>query len=257
MPHRTTTDIALEKTDVLILSGGLGIRLREVISDYPKPMADIGGCPFLDILINYVSGFGFRRFILCIGHIGEVIKSYYRNKVTAQEILFSEENEPLGTGGAVKNAEKLIRSDSFLVMNGDSFCRVDFKGLFNFHTAKKALLSMVLVRSRSPEDFGSVTLDDSRRITDFNEKIAGGGENFISAGIYVMEKDVFSYMPGQNSFSLEYEMFPKIVNNQCYGFLTDGEFIDIGTPQRYEEAINLLTRDFSDIVENEKQCYVR
>ena len=110
---------------------------------------------------------------------------------------------------------------------------------------KRALLSIVLIRSKTAEDYGSVTMNDSQRITDFNEKIAGGSgsENIINAGVYLMEKDIFSYMPKQNRFSLEYELFPKIINNRCYGFLTESEFIDIGTPERYEKAIDLLKSD--------------
>jgi len=124
-------------------------------------------------------------------------------------------------------------------MNGDSICKVNFRSFVDFHVEKKALLSIVLVRSKTAQDYGSVTLDDSQRITDFNEKITGGSrsENIINAGVYLMGKDIFSYMPEQNRFSLEYELFPKIIDeNRCYGFLTESDFIDIGTPERYEKA---------------------
>jgi NDP-sugar pyrophosphorylase family protein len=125
-------------------------------------------------------------------------------------------------------------------MNGDSIGKVDFRSFIDFHVEKRALLSIVLVRSNTAEDYGSVILDGSQRITSFNEKIAGGSENIINAGVYLMKKDIFSYMPKQNRFSLEYDLFPKIINNRCYGFLTESEFIDIGTPERYKKAINLL-----------------
>ncbi|MCK4736539.1 MAG: hypothetical protein KAT65_29065, partial [Methanophagales archaeon] len=176
----------------------------------------------------------------CVGYLKEQIKNHY-DKNQDYTITFSEEEEPLGTGGALKNARSLIRSNPFMVMNGDSICNVDFRSFVDFHIGKKALLSIVLVRSNTAEDYGSVILDVSQRIVDFNEKVAGGGENIINAGVYLMEKDIFSYMPEQSRFSLEYDLFPKIVDNRCYGFLTEGEFIDIGTPERYEKAKDLYS----------------
>ena len=227
----------LSEMDVVILCGGLGKRLRSVVSGEPKVIAKIGDKAFLDILIDNLLMEGFKNVILCVGYLKEQIKNHY-GKNYDYSITFSEEEEPLGTGGALKNAEPLIISNPFMVMNGDSFCNVDFGSFVDFHILKEALLSIVLVRSNTAEDYGSVTLDDSQRITDFNEKIADGSRsgNIINAGVYLMEKDVFSFMPEQNTFSLEYELFPKIVNNRCYGFLTEGEFIDIGTPERYEKA---------------------
>jgi NDP-sugar pyrophosphorylase family protein len=235
----------LREIDVVILCGGLGKRLRPVVSDQPKVLAKIGEKTFLDILIDKLLTHGFKNIILSVGYLKEQIKNHFNfdyDKQYDYTIAFSEEAEPLGTGGALRKANPLIRSNPFMVMNGDSICKVDLRSFIDFHTEKKALLSMVLVRSKTAQDYGSVTLDDSQRITGFNEKVAGGSENLINAGIYLMEKDIFSYMPEQNRFSLEYELFPKVINNRCYGFLTEGKLIDIGTPERYEKVINLLKR---------------
>lgn len=237
---------SLRKIDVVILCGGLGKRLRPVVFGQPKVLAKIGEKTSLDILINNLLLYGFKNMILSVGYLKEQIKNHFNfnyNENYDYTITFSEEEEPLGTGGALKKAKPLIRSNPFMVMDGDSICKVNFRSFIDFHTEKKALLSVVLVRSKTAEDYGSITLDDSQRITGFNEKIAGGSENIINAGVYLMEKDIFSYMPKQNRFSLEYELFPKIIDNRCYGFLTEGEFIDIGTPERYEKAINLLKSD--------------
>lgn len=234
--------------DVVILCGGLGKRLRPVVFGQPKVLAKIGEKTFLDILIDNLLLYGFENIILSVGYLKEQIKSHFDHdygKNYDYTITFSEEEEPLGTGGAVKKAKPLIRSKPFMVLNGDSIGKVDFRSFIDFHIEKEALLSIVLVRAKTAEDYGSVTMNDSQRITDFNEKIAGGSgsENIINAGVYLMEKDIFSYMPKQNRFSLEYELFPKIINNRCYGFLTESEFIDIGTPERYEKAIDLLKSD--------------
>jgi len=236
----------LKEIDVVILCGGLGKRLRPVVFGQPKVLAKIGEQTFLDILIDDPLMYGFKNIILSIGYLKEQIKNHFNfdyDKNYDYTITFSEEEKPLGTGGALKKAKPLIRSNPFIVMNGDSICKVNFRSFIDFHIEKKALLSIVLVRSKTAEDYGSVILDNSQRITGFNEKIAGKSENIINAGVYLMEKDIFSYMPKQNRFSLEYDLFPKIIKNRCCGFLTKSEFIDIGTPERYGKAINLLKSD--------------
>lgn len=233
-------------SSVVILCGGLGTRLRPLISDKPKVLARIGNTAFLDILINNISFYGFKNIVLCTGHLKDDIKrhfDYYCSDYYSYNdcnIKFSEENEPLGTGGALKNAELSIESDPFIVMNGDSICNMDFKKFIDFHVYKEALLSMALVRSVISKDYGIVSLDNSSKIISFNEKSADNNNALINAGIYVMQKDIFSYMPKQKTFSLEYDLFPKLCNNRFYGFIIKGEVIDIGTPERYERAIHLI-----------------
>jgi len=234
-------DLLPENTDVLILVGGQGKRLRQVVCDRPKPMADINGHPFLDILINYVSGYGFRRIILCTGYMGSLVREHYRTVTNDIEILFSQEEEPLGTGGAVKNAKALIRSDPFLVMNGDSFCAADLGTLVDFHKKMDALLSIVLTHSDTSRDYGSVTLNSCCRITSFSEKVPRAEKSIVNAGIYLMNKDIFSYMPPERRFSLEYDLFPGMVGGRCYGFVTQTRLTDIGTPEQYEAAQGLLS----------------
>jgi NDP-sugar pyrophosphorylase family protein len=232
----------LREIDVVILCGGLGKRLRLAYKG-PKVLVKIGEKAFLDILIDNLLMHGFKNIILSVGYLKEQIKNYFNydyNKSHDCLITFSEEEEPLGTGGALKEAKTQIRSNPFMVINGDSICKINFRSFIEFHIEKEAMLSMVLVRSNTAQDYGSVILDESQKITNFNEKITGGGENIINAGIYLMEKNIFACMPKQKKFSLEYELFPQIIKNRCYGFLTESELIDIGTPERYEKAINLL-----------------
>lgn len=230
-----------EKIDVIILCGGLGTRLRPVIDDQPKVLVKIGEKTFLDLLIDDLVIQGFKNIILNVGYLKEQIRKHFiSNKRSNCTIRFSEEDEPLGTGGALKNAIPLIKNDFFMAMNGDSICKVDLRNFIDFHIEKEALLSIVLASSKTAKDYGSVALDELQRITSFNEKVVGKSENLINAGIYLMDKVIFSDMPN-NSFSLEYDLFPKvIVSNRCYGFLTNSKVIDIGTPERYEKAIDLL-----------------
>ena len=248
MNHKTFQNNPMPSTlnpkeiDVLILCGGFGKRLRDVINNRPKPMAEINGRPFLDILIDYVASYGFRRFVLCIGYMGDVIKQHYQERESSLTILFSEEREPLGTGGAIKNTEPLIQSNPFLVMNGDSFCPVNLHTFLDFHTSKSALLSIALVRAKETQDYGAIALRESQRIVSFDEKRVGAGlcpspgNSFINAGIYLFDSHILSLIPSHKKISLEYDLFPKVINREFYGYVTSETLIDIGTPERYEKA---------------------
>lgn len=230
--------------DVIILCGGMGSRLKTVIADKPKALAEIDEIPFIEFLINYVVTFGFRRFILCIGYKGEQIKKYYKYRKGNSahcEIIFSEEKSLLGTAGAIKNAEKLIKSDTFLVINGDTFCKLNLNKFTDFHFAKRALLSMVLTKSPKARDCGNVSVGDDNRIIRFAEKVgAKKCDGLVNAGIYLMQHSLLSGIPLGAKVSLEYEIFPRIIEKGCYGFVSKSEFIDIGTPDSYKKATKFL-----------------
>lgn len=234
---------ALQGMDVLILCGGMGKRLKRIVKDSPKPMAEINGRPFLDILIDYVAGYGFRRFILCTGYKGEAIERYYSEQ-EFPNLLISHEKRPLGTGGAVKNAEGMVKSNPFIVMNGDSFCRLDLRKFINFYKNKKASYLMALFKSGKVADFGLVSMTRSRKIASFNEKIETKRSGFINCGVYLLDKKIFSVIEPRKKLSLEYDIFPKITSERFYGYVTESKLIDIGTPDRYAEA----TRYLNDVI---------
>ncbi|MBA4373140.1 MAG: galactokinase [Thermodesulfovibrio sp.] len=221
--------------DVVILCGGLGTRLRSVLSHLPKPMATINENPFLDILIRFMEGQGFRRFILCTGHMQEVILQYYREANADVTIIVSEEEMPLGTAGAVKNAEPLILSNPFIVMNGDSFCPVDMQDFLNAYSDRKAEYLIALTEIEDMGDYGTVNMDAAFKISSFLEK-GKKGRGSVNAGIYLFQRDVFSLIPPGIPFSIEYDLFPKLLSRKMYGFLCNESLIDIGTPERYEHA---------------------
>lgn len=234
---------SLQNIDVVILCGGLGKRLRPLVNDRPKPMAKIDQRPFLDILIEYLSKYGFKKFILCIGHMGQVVKDHYQKKAMPFKILYSEEKELLGTGGALKNAESLIENDTFLLLNGDSFCRLDFSKLIDFHFLKNATLSIVLTKPLQGDDYGKVELNDDKEVISFQEKVKPENKKYINAGIYLMEKKVFSFMSSRkNKFSLEYDFFPDLIGKKFYGYVTTKKFIDIGTPRQYKDAQKIISK---------------
>lgn len=232
MAHKSTLH-SFSGVDVVILAGGLGTRLRPAVSDRPKVMAEVGGRPFLDILIGNLRKAGFRRIILSVGHLKDQIKRYFIGK----RILFVEEEQPLGTGGGLKNAEPLIASEHFFVMNGDSWIAgdIDFQALHDFHKAKNALATAILVRPREEKDYGAVFLGDDQKVQRFNERARENKEHFMNAGIYCMKKDALAYLPSGTS-SLETDFFPRLVGGEFYGFPVEGELVDIGTPERYKLA---------------------
>lgn len=232
--------LKINDVDVVILCGGRGTRLRPLVKDRPKGLAEINGKPFLDILIDYLANFGFKRFILCIGYLGQNIKQHYQNQHSSLKILFSEEKKPLGTAGAVKNAEPLIKSNPFLVLNGDSFCRINLYEFINFYIRKKALVSIALTKAKRASAYGAVSLSPSQQILTFDEKVKQKHNCFINAGIYLFENRVFSMIPDKENFSLEYNLFPKIINKKFYGYVTEERVIDIGTPVRLRDAEVIL-----------------
>lgn len=227
--------------DVVILCGGKGTRLKSVISDRPKPMAEIANKPFLDIIIDYVSSYGLRRFILCVGYMKEKIKEYYAPRGDSLEIVFAEEKILLGTGGAIKNAETLIKSNPFLVMNGDSFCPLNMIDFLNFHMVKKSELTVALSKIEGNGDYGVVMIDGQNRITAFNEKKSVKNA-FINTGIYIFNRSIFSIIPSNTVYSLEYNLFPNFTSREFYGYITENEFIDIGTSERFKKAIRILDK---------------
>ena len=229
----------LKNTSAIVLCGGLGTRLRPVLADIPKALAPIGEKPFLDILLFFLKQQGIQSVILAIGYGGDKIKKHCaQNQVL--DLVFSEETSLLGTGGAFRKALAFAKGDQVIVVNGDTLCPINYADLLNFHLNKSALLSMVLT-SKNRHDVGGVRIDAQGLILDYEERPAVDSHSFMSAGIYIFKKEVLALIPKQEVFSLEYDFLPKLVKTrQCFGYITKARAIDIGTPERYSEAQNLI-----------------
>ena len=226
------------RIDVAILCGGKGTRLQSVVPDRPKPLAEVAGTPFLEHLIRWAAGQGFRRFILCAGYMAEQIDVFA--KKMARDGLSVEcltEPNPLGTGGALRFAADRMSSDPVLVLNGDSFCDVDLAKFLDFFSAKRCLAALVLAPAPAGEArFGTVEADASGEIRSFQEKAPGPGAGRINAGVYLIGHDPITGMPGAAPFSLEKELFPSLIGNGLFGMRSEGRFIDIGVPEDYRRA---------------------
>lgn len=233
MPATCLNDI-----DVVVLAGGLGTRLRSVVSDRPKVLVPINGVPFLRLYLNWLRGFGTRRVVLSLGHMAGMVQDYVKSETwSGMEIETSVESSPLGTGGGVRAALPLIRSQTALVTNGDSLTRLDLCRFVEFHHRKAARLSMVLTWLPQVSASGLVETDANDAVTSFTEKPAdraAGGH--ISAGLYLMQRDAIKEIPADKPVSIEKDVFPRFCGRGFYALKGEFPFIDIGTPESYRRA---------------------
>lgn len=228
--------VDLRSLTALVLAGGLGTRLRPLTGDLPKALAPVAGRAFLTYVLLYLRDQGISDVVLCTGYGGEKVAEYCGSGAPwGVRIRCSRETRPLGTAGAIKNAEDLIGSDPFFVMNGDSLVRADLARLIEFHQVKRARVSMVIVEVEDQMRFGSVVLGEGDSIVGFNEK-GRNGSGFISAGVYLFHRSILKTIPTGENVSVEQDVFPRFVGKGFYGMKVPGPFIDIGTPSSYTLA---------------------
>jgi len=222
--------------DVVILAGGLGKRLQSVTGGSQKVLARINDKPFLEILIDYIASQGGTRFILCTGHGGKEVEDYFKDKYQDREIVFSNEDAPLGTGGAIKQGSRHVKTGHFLAMNGDCFCVIDYNQLIAYHQKHKSKATLAVTLMPDARDYGTIEISTSGTIEAFKEKQPENTQAFINTGTYCFERDVFSLVATPAKFSIEYDFFPHLVGRGFYAFEVENRFIDIGTPERYSWA---------------------
>lgn len=230
------TDIMkVDSVDALVLCGGKGSRLQSSVADRPKVMAEVNGRPFLDYILDHLENQGLRRVILCTGYKAEMIQDHYRDQERDLFIDFARESEPLGTGGALKHAAEIIDSEDFFVLNGDSFCPLNFERMLSCHTEKGGIATIAVSPVDGSKDYGRVLFDEHTQIHAFEEKIRGES-GWVNAGVYCLNEDILSAMPQMKTFSLEYDCFPKWIPEGLIAFEAGEPFWDIGTPERLERA---------------------
>lgn len=217
--------------DVIILAGGLGTRLRDTVPDLPKPLAPINGRPFLDILLNQIKPLPISKTILAIGYRATQIIDYYKSS----SLEFSIEDTPLGTGGALKKALEKSVAPYLLVMNGDSYLDFSLQALLQ----KNADLVIACREVENASRYGKIKIEANGRISSFSEKSPIQEKGIINGGIYLMKRNLLDAFEGV--FSLEQDVFPKILEKDVYATLCHGKFIDIGTKDSFFEAQTLLS----------------
>jgi len=216
----------------LVLAGGLGSRLRPVVSDRPKVLAPVAGRPFLEYVLWYIADQGIHQVILCVGYLADQVKAFAGDgKKWGLEILYSEEIVPLGTGGAVRQVSGSL-TEPFFVMNGDTLFLANLQALWQVHTTASALGTLALFSAERGEARGCVTLASDGKIISFEEKPDRVGQAFVNAGIYILEYEALGHLrPGENA-SLERQVFPGLAaQGRLAGNVQAAYFTDIGTPE--------------------------
>ncbi len=226
-----------ESIPAVLLVGGMGTRLQSVLPATPKPLAPLGEISFLELLILQLRSQGIRRSVMCTGHRAEQIERECGNgRKWDMTIEYSRESQPLGTGGALKFAEPLLRqSDEFLVMNGDSFLEFDLQQFLEFHQQHGGLASLAVRSVPDASRYGAVQLAADKRVTGFCEKNNSEAPGVVNGGVYLFNRAALEHFPHGPS-SLERDIFPHLLNHGMYATEQSGMFIDIGTPDDYARA---------------------
>jgi D-glycero-alpha-D-manno-heptose 1-phosphate guanylyltransferase len=236
--------------EAIILAGGLGTRLRSVVPDLPKCMAPVAGKPFLYYVIAYLKKEGIRNFVFSVGYKSESIINFVNKEFlhagshgSPIDFQFSTEDEPLGTGGAIKQSGKKVSDHNVLVCNGDTLFKIDVQQLSNFHLQHKADCTLCLKPMNNFERYGVVESEKDGLIKSFKEKQfyeAG----LINGGVYALDIRNFIKENLPEKFSFEKDYLEKYVGKRkMYGLIQDEYFIDIGIPEDYERAGRELNAD--------------
>mgnify|MGYP001592702816 CR=1 FL=1 len=222
----------------VILIGGLGTRLRPLTVRTPKPLLPVLNRPFIEYQLSMLRSQGIKDVLLCSSYRAEDFRRALGNgRSLGLRLRYVEEKVPLGTGGAVKNAESLIkRSGTALVLNGDVLNTFDLRAFQRFHRARKALATIALTEVMDPTHYGLVRTDKSGRIVQFIEKPSADEVVVptINAGAYLFEPAALALIPPDQPYSLERGLFPELLSARgFFGYRTESYWIDIGTVQNY------------------------
>lgn len=225
--------------EVIILAGGLGTRLRSVVSEVPKCMAPVAGKPFLWYLLKYLTRFDVNRVILSVGYLREVIFKWI-DEVKDEfpfEFDYAIEEEPLGTGGGIKLALDKVNDERAFVLNGDTFFDVDLMQLYDAHVIGKKAITLALKSMKNFDRYGTVNMEPiTGTILSFNEK-QYCEEGLINGGVYVISKDAPIFEGLGEKFSFETAVLePQCSRDQLQGVVQNGFFIDIGIPEDYQRS---------------------
>ncbi len=228
----------LPQLPVFVLAGGRGERLSGV-TDLPKPLIDVGGRPFVTYLLEALSRQGLRRVFFLTGYRAGEFENALQRAVAEDlpdlDITCLPELEPLGTGGALRRAVPYV-TESALVLNGDSYCDLDYHALLAVHVAHDGALVLAAAHVENAADFGGLALDPAGRVRGLLEK-GVRGPAWINAGAYVLPRAFLEEAIPEGVASLEREILPAWLARQpVWAHRTRGYFCDIGTPERLAQA---------------------
>jgi D-glycero-alpha-D-manno-heptose 1-phosphate guanylyltransferase len=222
--------------EAIVLAGGFGTRLKEIVKEIPKPMASINDKPFLYYLLKFLKQNGIQKVIFSVGYKAEIIQEYFGERFDEIDIVYSYEDTPLGTGGGLKKATSQVTSDYFFAMNGDTLFDINLQELGRFAKKNNHFNITLALKSMSNFDrYGTVRIDDMCKIVSFEEKkrVVNG---LINGGVYCLKKQEILNIP-EEKFSFEKDVLEKKVSQSLIaGLPSDKYFIDIGIPEDYYKA---------------------
>jgi mannose-1-phosphate guanylyltransferase len=233
-------------SQAVILVGGQGTRLRPLTYRLPKPMIPVLNRPFLEHTLAYLKSHGVGSTILALSYLPETIQSHLGNGAKHNMMLsYAVEASPLGTAGAVKNAEPYLEG-TFAVLNGDIFTDLDLGAMHSFHRSQGAKVTIALTRVDDPCAFGVVETEDDGRVRRFVEKPRPDQvtSHWINAGVYILEPEVLRHVPQASHYMFERGLFPRLLElgEPVYGYPFSGYWLDMGTPEKYLDLnCDLLT----------------
>jgi NDP-sugar pyrophosphorylase family protein len=234
-------EAGLERMTAAILAGGLGTRLRPLVADRPKVLAEVHGRPYLTFLLDQLADAGIRETVLLTGYRGNQVYQAVGERHGDMRLIHSPEPRPLGTGGALRHALAKLASPVVLLLNGDSWCDVDLAAFWNFHRHSGAGLSLVVVQAGDPSRYGQVQVGKGGAVQAFIEKRGGAG-GWINAGVYLLSRRWIEDIPPERPLSLERDLVPDWLaqRRKVFAFRHAGRFLDIGTPASYQAAETFL-----------------
>jgi len=221
--------------ECIILAGGFGTRLQSVVKDVPKCMAEVAGKPFLFHIFRYLEQQEVSHVILSLGYKANVVVDWLEDNKFAFPVSYVIEQEPLGTGGAIKFAMEKASSDSVFVINGDTFFSVNLSGFMGFHAEKSADISLCLKPMVDFDRYGSVEIQDDR-VVKFNEK-KYCKSGLINGGVYLINKPALENLGLPHKFSFEKDVLENLsLDLKILGYKSNSYFIDIGIPEDFAKA---------------------
>ena len=221
----------------LIMAGGFGTRMKELTDNVPKPMLSLQGRPILEYSIELCKRFGISDIAISIYHFGDMIKEYFGDGTRfGVRIVYVEEKEPLGTGGALRLFKEWF-TEPFMMCNADELKDINLQEMYNHHMMSSSLATIALTKVDDPSQYGVVDLQGNQ-ILKFVEKPPRGEEpsNYINAGLYILEPDAIKLIP-EGFTMVEKDLFPTLAKNgKLNGYKFEGQWFDTGTPQRYAQT---------------------
>ncbi|GHT85558.1 MULTISPECIES: NDP-sugar synthase [Lawsonella] len=237
-PNRLSQDV-LDATDAVVLVGGKGTRLRPLTLSAPKPMLPTAGLPFLTHLLSRIKDAGIKHIVLGTSYKAEVFSDYFGDgSEFGLEIEYVVEEQPLDTGGGIRNVLPKLRGDNIMVFNGDVLGGTELQDILATFVTKQADVVLHLVRVADPRAFGCVPTDDDGRVQAFLEKTPNPPTDQINAGCYVFRREIIESIPAGVPVSVERDVFPHLLETDCrmYGHVDSHYWRDMGTPQDFMQG---------------------